>query len=84
MLTSRVDYADFPCGTRPWKREDVEKHVTQQVMTESVTATDGSTVHLPVKDYPISICCHSDSPGCVEIIQTTREVVDKFNKEQNR
>ena len=84
ILSLRVDYADFSCGDRPWKCEDVEKHVTQQVMTESVTATDGSTVHLPVKDYPISICCHSDSPGCVEIIQTTREVVDKFNKEQNR
>jgi lactam utilization protein B len=50
-------------------------------MTESVTAVDGSNVHLPVKDYPISICCHSDSPGCVGIINTTRAICDKFNKE---
>ena len=66
---------------RPWKLEDVEKHVEQQLTTESVTAVDGSNVHLPVKDYSISICCHSDSPGCVGIINTTRAVCDKFNKE---
>jgi len=69
---------------RPWKLEDVEKHVTQQLYTESVTAVDGTTVHLPVKDHPISLCCHSDSPGCVEIITKTKEVVDKFNKEHKR
>ena len=66
---------------RPWKLEDVEKHVEQQLTTESVTTVDGSTVHLPVKDYPVSICCHSDSPGCVGIISTTRKLCDKFNKE---
>lgn len=66
---------------QPWKLEDVEKHVEQQITTESVTAVDGSNVPLQVKDYPISICCHSDSPGCIEIVQTTRKVVDRFNKE---
>lgn len=66
---------------KPWKLEDVEKHVTQQLTTESVTAVDGSNVHLPVKDFPISICCHSDSPGCVGIIKTRRAVCEKFNKE---
>lgn len=62
----------------------MEKHVTQQLTTESVTAVDGTNVHLPVKDYPISICCHSDSPGCVEIVKTTKAVVDKFNQEHGR
>ena len=66
---------------RPWKTEDVEKHVGQQVSTQSVTAVDGSTVELPVKDYPITICCHSDSPGCLDIVKTTRAVADKFNEE---
>ena len=47
-------------------------------------AVDGTNVHLPVKNYPISVCCHSDSPGCVEIIRKTKEVVDKFNKEHER
>ena len=69
---------------RPWKLEDVEKHVTEQLTTESVTAVDGTNVHLPVKDYPISVCCHSDSPGCVDIIKTTRAVIDKFNKDMGR
>ncbi len=69
---------------RPWKLEDVEKHVTQQLTTESVTAVDGTIVHLPVKDYPISVCCHSDSPGCVDIIRTTKGVIDKFNKEYSK
>ncbi len=55
--------------------------MTQQLTTESVTATDGTTVHLPVKDYPLSLCCHSDSPGCVEIVQTARAVANKFNDE---
>ena len=55
----------------------------QQLTTESVTAVDGSTVHLPVKDYRVSICCHSDSPGCVGIISTTRALCDKFNKEHD-
>ncbi|KAI4203695.1 MAG: hypothetical protein LQ350_001696 [Teloschistes chrysophthalmus] len=66
---------------KPWKTEDVEKHVRQQLETESVTATDGSTVHLPVKEYPLSLCCHSDSPGCVEIVKTARQVCDEFNQE---
>ncbi|KAL8709574.1 MAG: hypothetical protein Q9220_005666 [cf. Caloplaca sp. 1 TL-2023] len=66
---------------KPWKTEDVKRHVTQQLTTQSVTATDGSTVQLPVKDYPLSLCCHSDSPGCVEIVQTARAVADKFNKD---
>ncbi len=66
---------------RPWKSEDVQRHVEQQITTESVTAVDGSVVELPVKDYPISICCHSDSPGCIEIVKTTRATVDKFNQQ---
>ncbi len=69
---------------KPWDLEDVKKHVSQQVDSQTVTAVDGSVVDLPVKDYPISICCHSDSPGCVGIIRTTREVVDRFNTEYNR
>lgn len=48
---------------KPWDLEDVRKHVSQQVDSQTVTAVDGSVVELPVKDFPISICCHSDSPG---------------------
>ena len=58
--------------------------MTQQLTTESVTATDGTTVHLPVKDYPISLCCHSDSPGALQIVKTAKAVIDRFNKDYDR
>ena len=69
---------------KAWALEDVREHVSQQLNSQCVTATDGSVVQLPVKDYPISICCHSDSPGCLEIIKTTKEVIDEFNMKHNR
>ena len=69
---------------KAWELEDVRKHVREQLERKTVTATDGSTVTLDVKDYPISLCCHSDSPGCVGIIRTAREEIDRFNKEHGR
>ncbi|KAL4970374.1 LamB/YcsF family protein [Aspergillus stella-maris] len=65
---------------KPWDPADVEKHVRQQLEDQSVTSVDGTVVPLPIKDYQVSICCHSDSPGCVEIIKTTKRVADEFNK----
>ena len=69
---------------RPWKTEDVEKHVTQQLITASATATDGSTVHFDMKDYPITVCCHSDSPGALEIVTAAKAAIDKFNKDYDK
>lgn len=69
---------------KPWKKEDVRAHISQQLNNQSVTAVDGSVVKMPLKDYPISICCHSDSPGCMEIITTTKEVIDEFNQKHGR
>ena len=65
---------------KAWKMEDVRAHVGQQLNTRSVTAVDGSVVQLPVGEFPISVCCHSDSPGCLEIIRTTKDVIDVFNR----
>lgn len=65
---------------KPWNPADVEKHVRQQLEEQSVTSVDGTVVPLPIKDYDVSICCHSDSPGCVEIIKATKKVADEFNK----
>ncbi|KAI7969180.1 hypothetical protein EIK77_006085 [Talaromyces pinophilus] len=67
---------------KPWKIEDVKKHVAKQLQESKVIAITGEEVDLPVADYPITICCHSDSPGCVEIVTATREVADEFNKER--
>jgi UPF0271 protein len=69
---------------KAWALEDVRKHVSQQLNTQSVTAVDGTTVQLPVKEYPITICCHSDSPGCLGIIKTTKDVIDEFNQAHGR
>lgn len=63
-----------------WKLEDVERHVRQQVEEGRVTAVDGTVVELPLGTHPVSLCCHSDSPGCVEIVKKARDVVDAFNK----
>ena len=54
----------------------------KQLQESKVLAITGEEVDLPVADYPITICCHSDSPGCIEIVTATREVADKFNKER--
>ena len=69
---------------KAWDLEDVKKHVSQQLNTQSVTAVTGEQVQLPVKEYPISICCHSDSPGCMGIIKTTKQIIDDFNTEHGR
>lgn len=63
----------------PWELEDVRKHVSQQVEESSVTSVDGEMVTFDLKDNPVTICCHSDSPDCVGIVKTTREVVNAFN-----
>lgn len=67
---------------KPWKIEDVKKHVRKQLQESKVIAITGEEAYLPVADHPITICCHSDSPGCIEIVTATREVVDAFNKER--
>lgn len=65
---------------KPWAVEDVRKHVRQQVEESAVTAVTGEVVQLPTKDYAVSLCCHSDSPGCVEIVTAARQVVDEYNR----
>lgn len=65
---------------KPWSVDEVRAHVKQQVEASTVTAVTGETVVLPTKEYPVSVCCHSDSPGCVDIVTATREVVDAYNE----
>ncbi|KAL4962691.1 LamB/YcsF [Aspergillus stella-maris] len=67
---------------KPWKTEDVKAHVKKQLYESRVVAITGKEVDLPVGENPITICCHSDSPGCIEIVKATWEVADEFNKER--
>ncbi|OJD29025.1 lactam utilization protein lamb [Diplodia corticola] len=65
----------------PWAPEETRAHVTAQVYEGAVTAVTGEKIELPFGDHEVSICCHSDSPGCVEIVKATRGIVDQWNAE---
>lgn len=52
----------------------VAERVLQVAESGSVTAIDGSTVHVGAE----SVCVHGDSPGAVEL---TRSVVDRLGRE---
>lgn len=64
---------------RPWHPDETKKHIRSQVENSKVTAVTGEEVELPLGDHKISLCCHSDSPGCVEIVKAARAIVDEFN-----
>jgi len=55
--------------------------VKSQVENATVTAVTGEEVELPIGDHEVSLCCHSDSPGAVEIVKAAREIVDQFNSQ---
>lgn len=64
---------------RPWHPDETRKHVQSQVENATVTAVTGEKVKLPIGNHEVSLCCHSDSPGAVEIVKAAREIVDQFN-----
>ncbi|KAL0259225.1 hypothetical protein SLS55_006730 [Diplodia seriata] len=64
---------------KPWTPEETRKHVTEQVYEGAVTAVTGEKIDLPLGDHEVSLCCHSDSPGCVDIVKAARAIVDEFN-----
>jgi lactam utilization protein B len=65
---------------RPWQPNEAKKHIRSQVENARVTAVSGEEMQLPVGDHKVSLCCHSDLPGAVEIVNVAREIVDEFNK----
>ncbi|KAK4631371.1 Lactam utilization protein lamB [Fulvia fulva] len=67
---------------KAWTKEETENHISSQVRNSSVTAVTGEDVELPVNAHDqISLCCHSDSPGAIEIVTAARRIVDAFNKQ---
>lgn len=58
----------------------MRKHLRSQAELAQVEAVTGKTIELPVGDYEVSLCCHSDSPGCVDIVKAAREIVDAANE----
>ncbi|KAK4550703.1 hypothetical protein LTR36_000282 [Oleoguttula mirabilis] len=65
---------------KAWTPEETKKHISSQLENSSVTAVTGEEVELPVADHNVSLCCHSDSPGAVQIVTAARQMVDEFNK----
>ncbi|KAK4580467.1 hypothetical protein LTR86_000670 [Recurvomyces mirabilis] len=65
---------------KAWTPEETKKHISSQVNNSSVTAVSGEEVELPLGDHDVSLCCHSDSPGAVQIVTAARQMVDEFNK----
>ncbi|RBR26686.1 uncharacterized protein FIESC28_00469 [Fusarium coffeatum] len=63
----------------PWDPQVVRERVRSQFFESKVVAETGELIDLPIKGNPTTICCHSDSPGCVEIVKITREVADEYN-----
>ncbi|OCL07974.1 LamB/YcsF [Glonium stellatum] len=64
---------------KPWLPEETKMHIESLVENSAVTAVTGEEIELPLGGHPVSLCCHSDSPGCLEIVKTARAIVDKFN-----
>jgi len=65
---------------KPWTPEETKKHITSQVENLSVETVTGEIIDLPVGDHDLSMCCHSDSPGAVQIVTTARQIIDEYNK----
>ncbi|KAJ4336058.1 hypothetical protein N0V87_005638 [Didymella glomerata] len=65
---------------KPWQPEEAQAHIKSQVENGTVTAVTGEEVQLPIGDHQVSLCCHSDSPGAVEIVTAARQIVNQFNK----
>ena len=69
---------------RAWTAEETQKHIRAQVERSSVTAIDGQEIELPIGENEVSLCCHSDSPGCVEIVKAARLIINDFNEKNFR
>ncbi|KAK7183118.1 hypothetical protein DPSP01_010903 [Paraphaeosphaeria sporulosa] len=64
---------------KPWHPDETKRHVRSQVEDATVITVTGEELQLPVGDYEVSLCCHSDSPGALDIVKAAREIVDQFN-----
>lgn len=62
--------------------DEIKKHISSQIENSSVTAVNGQDIDLPIGDHGVSLCCHSDSPGAVQIVSAARQMVDEHNKKQ--
>ncbi|KZV92255.1 LamB/YcsF [Exidia glandulosa HHB12029] len=64
---------------KPWSPDQTRAHVASQVYNGTVETVTGDLLDIPLADYEVSLCCHSDSPGCLDIVTAARAIVDEFN-----
>ncbi|KAI7087526.1 Lactam utilization protein [Hortaea werneckii] len=67
---------------KAWTTDEIKKHISSQIGNSAVTAVNGQDIDLPIGDHDVSLCCHSDSPGAVQIVSAARQMVDEHNKKQ--
>lgn len=67
-------------GYRPWSKKDLDAHLDSMLEDSSVMAVTGEKVGLDLGKHEVSLCCHSDSPGAVDIVTTARTFVNRFNE----
>ncbi|PIL28052.1 hypothetical protein GSI_09804 [Ganoderma sinense ZZ0214-1] len=58
---------------------DVVKDRVNNLLKSRKVTTVGGFVPLPEDVSEVSICCHSDTPGAVEIAQGVKAIVDEHN-----
>ncbi|KAF7342497.1 Lactam utilization protein lamB [Mycena venus] len=65
---------------KPVSNDEIRKRVTHLLESHEVTTNADS--FLPLGDHvtEVSICCHSDTPGAVEIAQLVKSLVDESNR----
>jgi UPF0271 protein len=76
-------YTQLTRRFRAWTQEETAAHIKSQLENSSVIAVTGEEVSLPIGDHEISLCCHSDSPGAVNIVTAARKMVDEFNEKHH-
>ncbi|KAG1782135.1 lamb YcsF family protein [Suillus placidus] len=61
--------------------EVVRQRVTNLLRLHKVSTVGGKLLDIGGNIAEVSICCHSDTPGAVEIAQAVKALVDESNKE---
>ncbi|KAF9233223.1 lamb YcsF family protein [Melanogaster broomeanus] len=64
----------------PVPLEVVRQRVQNLLTLHKVTTTGGKLLPIGQNVSTVSICCHSDTPGAVEIAQAVKALVDESNK----
>ncbi|KAJ6506861.1 lamb YcsF family protein [Mycena sanguinolenta] len=63
----------------PVSAEVVRKRVTHLLESYEITTNAGTFLPLGENVHEVSICCHSDTPGAVEIAKLVKALVDESN-----